>query len=197
VNRVLCRDGRRRAIGTVSCFILDQGPIFFADAHVHDEPGPAQLVEITKAAAAQVRMFGIEPKVAFISASNFGTLDTPGARRMREAVRLMDRETVDFEYEGEMHVDAAVDPSIRDRLFPDSRLTGPANLLIMPSMDAASAMRNALKSLVGGLQVGPILMGLGGAAHVVTPSITARGLLNVATLAAAGEFGVVADSVPR
>jgi malate dehydrogenase (oxaloacetate-decarboxylating)(NADP+) len=189
VQRVLCRDGARRAIGTVSCFILDQGPIFFADAHVHDEPSPEQLVEITRASAAQLRMFGIEPKVAFISASNFGTLDTPGARRMRAALKLMDAAGVDFEYEGEMHVDAAVDPEIRNRLFPESRLHGPANLLIMPSMDAASALRNALKSLAGGLQVGPILMGLGGAAHVVTPSITARGLLNVATLAAAGEFG--------
>ena len=191
VRRVLCRDGGRRAIGTVSAFIMDEGPMFFADSHVHDEPTPEQLVEIARAAAAQVRMFGIEPKVAFISASNFGTLDTPGARRMREAVRLMDAAGVDFEYEGEMHVDVAVDQRIRDRLFPDSRLTGAANLLIMPSMDAASATRNALKSLADGLQVGPILMGLGGAAHVVTPSITARGLLNVATLAAAGEFGVV------
>ncbi len=188
VQRVL-RQGGRRPIGTVSCFILDQGPIFFADAHIHDEPSPEQLVEITRAAAAQIRMFGIEPKVAFVSASNFGTLDTPSARRMRAAVALMDAAGADFEYEGEMHVDAAVDPEIRERLFPESRLHGPANLLIMPSMDAASALRNALKSLAGGLQVGPILMGLGAAAHIVTPSITARGLLNVATLAAAGEFG--------
>jgi malate dehydrogenase (oxaloacetate-decarboxylating)(NADP+) len=142
-------------------------------------------------------MFGIEPRVAFISASNFGTLGTPGARRMREAVRLLDREQVDFEYEGEMHLDAAIDPEIRNRLFPDSRLKGPANLLVMPSMDSASATRNALKSLVGGLQVGPILMGLDGAAQIVTPSITARGLLNVATLSAAGEFGAVDAEMPE
>jgi malate dehydrogenase (oxaloacetate-decarboxylating)(NADP+) len=193
VHRVLAGGAEKRAVGTVSAFILDSGPIFFADSHVHDEPTPAQLVAIAKAAAAQVRMFGLEPRVAFISASNFGTLNTPGARRMREALRLMDAEQVDFEYEGEMHIDAALEPEILTRLFPDSRLTGPANLFIMPSMDAASATRNAVKSLMGGLQVGPILMGLGGAAHVVTPSITARGLLNVATLAAAGEFGSVAE----
>jgi malate dehydrogenase (oxaloacetate-decarboxylating)(NADP+) len=189
VQRVLCRGGARRAIGTLSAFIMDQGPIFFADAHVHHEPSPEQLVEIARAAAGELRLFGIEPKVAFISASNFGTLDSPAARRMREAVRLMDQETVDFEYEGEMHVDVAVDPAMRARLFPDSRLTGSANLLVMSSIEAASSARNSLKSLAGGLQVGPILMGMDGAAHVVTPSISARGLLNVAALAAAGEFG--------
>ncbi|MFN3614624.1 MAG: NADP-dependent malic enzyme [Rubrimonas sp.] len=191
VRRVLCRDGRRRAIGTLSAFVLDQGPIFFADAHVHDEPSPEQLVDICMAAAGELRRFGITPKAAFISASNFGTLNTPAALRMREAVRLMDEAGADFEYEGEMHLDAAVDPENRARLFPQSRLTGQANLLIMSSMEAASAARNALKSLAGGLQVGPILMGMQGAAHVVTPSITARGLLNVAALAAAGAFGQV------
>jgi malate dehydrogenase (oxaloacetate-decarboxylating)(NADP+) len=188
VKRVLCRDGRRRAIGTVSAFVLDSGPIFFADAHVHDEPTSPQLVEIAKAAASELRLFGIVPKVAFISASNFGTLNTPSALRMREAVRLMDAETVDFEYDGEMHLDAAIDAETRARLFPESRLHGSANLLIMSSMEAASAVRNALKSLAGGLQVGPVLMGMEGAAHVVTPSITARGLLNVAAIAAGGDF---------
>ena len=191
VRRVLGRQGRR-AIGTVSAFILDTGPVFFADAHVHDEPSPTQLVEICMAAAAEIRLFGIEPRAAFISASNFGTLDTPSARRMREAVRLMDAAGADFQYEGEMHLDLAIDATERARLFPDSRLTGAANLLIMSSMEAASAARNALKALAHGLQVGPILMGFGGAAHVVTPSVTARGLLNVAALAAAGEFGQVA-----
>jgi malate dehydrogenase (oxaloacetate-decarboxylating)(NADP+) len=87
-----------------------------------------------------------------------------------------------------MHLDAAIDAETRARLFPESRLHGSANLLIMSSMEAASAVRNALKSLAGGLQVGPVLMGMEGAAHVVTPSITARGLLNVAAIAAGGEF---------
>ena len=87
-----------------------------------------------------------------------------------------------------MHADAAVDPSIRERLFPDTRLTGSANLLIMPTLAAASAAKNILKGLADGLQIGPILMGLGGRAHIVTPSITARGLLNVAALAGAGEI---------
>jgi malate dehydrogenase (oxaloacetate-decarboxylating)(NADP+) len=189
VSRVLAQAPGRRAIGSLGAVLLDSGPIFLADTHVHPEPTPEELVEIARAAAAEIRRFGIEPKAAFVSASSFGNLSTPSAERMRAALRLMDQAGVDFEYEGEMHVDAACDPSIRERLFPESRLTGAANLLIMPSTDTASATKNALKTLAGGLEVGPILMGLGGAAHVVTPSISARGLLNVAAIAASGETG--------
>jgi malate dehydrogenase (oxaloacetate-decarboxylating)(NADP+) len=189
VRNVLSRGGKRRAIGALSVVILDEGPIFIADTQVIADPTAQDLVAITKAAAAELRRFGIAPKAALCSASNFGNLNTPSSQRMREAVRLLDFEEADFEYEGEMHVDAACDPEIRERLFPDSRLTGRANLLIMPSIDAANACQNALKTLAGGLQVGPILMGMDGAAHIVTPSITARGLLNVAAMAAAGRQG--------
>ncbi len=187
VTRVLGRESGRRPIGALAAVLLDSGPIFMADVHVHSEPGPAEMVAITRAAAAEVRRFGIAPKAAFVSASSFGNLDTPSARRVRDALGLLDAEGVDFEYEGEMHVDAACDPSIRARLFPDSRLTGAANLLIMPTTDAASATKNALKTLAGGLELGPILMGMGGTAHIVTPSISARGLLNIAAIAASGE----------
>jgi malate dehydrogenase (oxaloacetate-decarboxylating)(NADP+) len=186
VRNVLAPGSGRRPIGALSAIILDAGPIFLADTQVHPEPSPADLVAIAKAGADELRRFGIEPRVAFVSASNFGNLATPAAARVREAVRLMDEAGVDFPYEGEMHVDAAVDPEVRQRLFPDSRLAGPANLLIMPSLDAANAAQNVLKSLAGGLQVGPILMGMEGAAHIVTPSITVRGLLNVVALASSG-----------
>ncbi len=188
VENVLGEGRRRHAIGALAVIILTSGPVFLADTQVHSDPTPEQLVEITTRAAAHVRRFGIEPKVALISESNFGSLDTAPARKMRRAVELLDAAGVDFEYEGEMHADAAVDPSIRERLFPDTRLTGSANLLIMPTLAAASAAKNILKGLADGLQIGPILMGLGGRAHIVTPSITARGLLNVAALAGAGEI---------
>ncbi len=188
VGQVLARNGRR-PIGALSAMVLDSGPIFMADTHVHPDPTSEQLVEITHAAVAELRRFGMTPKVAFISASSFGNLNTPSAERVRGAVAMLDAGGADFEYEGEMHVDSACDPEIRSRLFPESRLEGPANLLIMPNIDAASATKNALKSLAGGLEVGPILMGMKGAAHVVTPSISARGLLNVAMLAAGGEVG--------
>ncbi len=187
-ENVLGEGRRRHAVGALAVIILASGPVFIADTQVHSDPTPEQLVEIAIRAAEYVRRFGIEPKVALISESNFGNLDTAPARKMRRAVELLDAAGVDFEYEGEMHVDAAVDPSIRERLFPNARLTGAANLLIMPNLAAASAAKNILKGLADGLQIGPILMGLGGRAHIVTPSITARGLLNVAALAGAGEI---------
>ncbi|SDZ92383.1 NADP-dependent malic enzyme [Rubrimonas cliftonensis] len=189
IRTVLCRDGKRRPIGALVAMILDSGPIFIADTQVHAEPTPAQLVEIARAAASELGLFGITPKVAFISASNFGNLRDAASERAQSAVRLLDAEGADFDYEGEMHVDVAVDPALRERIFPNSRLEGAANLLIMPSMDAATAAKNVLKSLAGGLQVGPILMGMQGAAHIVTPTMSARGLLNVAALAGGGEFG--------
>ncbi len=192
VSAVLGRGGARRAIGALSVMILDQGPVFIADTHVHDDPSAEQVVEIARAAAAEVRRFGIEPNVALISASNFGSLSTESSRKMRRATELMDKLAgagrVDFAYEGEMQVDTALDPAVRERLFPSARLDGAANLLVMPNLDAASATKNVLKCLANGLQVGPILMGFDQVAHVVTPSISARGLLNIAALA--GSCGV-------
>ncbi|MEM6669384.1 MAG: NADP-dependent malic enzyme [Pseudomonadota bacterium] len=183
IEAVLGEAGLRRAVGALSILILDEGPIFIADSHVHHDPSADQIVEISKAAAANIRGFGIEPKAALISHSNFGELQTPAALKMRLAAKLLETSGADFEFDGEMHVDAAVAPDVRARLFPESRLHGPANLLIMPSADAASATKNALKTLAGGLQVGPILMGFEDCAYIVTPSVTARGLLNVAALA--------------
>ena len=102
---------------------------------------------------------------------------------MRDALSILDAMGLDFEYEGEMHTDAALDPELRERLFPDGRLTGKANVLVYANTDTAGATRNILKSVADGLEVGPILMGMGNRAHIVTPSITVRGLLNVAALA--------------
>ena len=182
-------DSDRHAVGALSAMVLDSGPVFIADTHVNPDPSAEQLVRIALCAATEVRRFGLVPRVAFISHANFGDIDSPSATKMRRAVALMDDArqggAVDFEYEGEMHTDAALDPELCARLFPNSRLRGPANLLIMPNTDAASATKGALKVLANGLQVGPILLGLNAAAHIVTPSITARGILNVAALAGA------------
>jgi len=150
---------------------------------VIDEPSPEQIFRICIAATRHVRKFGIEPKLALLSHSSFGNRSTESSQKMRDAVRLLDEAKVDFVYEGEMHADAALDPSICERVFPNSRLKGPANVLIFPNVDAASASRNVLKTLAGGLEVGPILMGHDNRAHIVTPSITARGILNVAAIA--------------
>jgi malate dehydrogenase (oxaloacetate-decarboxylating)(NADP+) len=123
------------------------------------------------------------PKVALCSHSQFGNLDSDSGRRMREALQLLDAREPDFAYEGEMHVDAALDQGVRDRLFPGSRFEGAANVLVFANSDAASGVRNILKMKANGLEVGPILMGMGNRAHVVTPSITARGLLNMSVIA--------------
>ena len=137
----------------------------------------------TIGAARHVRRFGLEPKVALCSHSQFGNMDSDSGRRMRAAMEILETREVPFGFEGEMHVDSALDPALRARLLPDSRLEGAANILIFATADAASGVRNVLKMKAGGLEVGPILMGMGNTAHVVTPSITARGLLNMSAIA--------------
>ena len=170
-------------IGALSLMILEDGPVFIADTQVHAEPTPQQIAETVIAAARHVRRFGIAPMIALCSHSQFGNLDCDTGRRMRAALDILDAEPRDFTYEGEMHVDAAFDIALRERIFPDSRLIGPANALVFANTDAASGVRNILKMKAGGLEVGPILMGMGNRAHIVTPSITARGLLNISALA--------------
>ena len=182
VRQVLARDGKQ-PLGAMSLILLDQGPLFIADTHINAEPSPEQVAECVIAAARHVRRFSIEPQIAICSGSQFGNLDSRSGRVMRAAMAILDAEPRDFTYEGEMQTDAALNPDIRLRLFPSSRMTEPANVLIYANSDAAGATRNLLKSVAGGLEVGPILMGMANRAHIVTPAITVRGLINVAALA--------------
>ena len=170
-------------VGALSLMILEDGPLFVADTHVHAQPTPEQIAETVIGTARHVRRFGVEPKIALCSGSQFGNLDSESGQRMREALIILDDRGVDFAYEGEMHIDSALDPELRHRIFPNSRLEGAANALVFSNTDAAGAARNILKMKAGGLEVGPILMGMGNRAHIVTPSITARGLLNMSALA--------------
>ncbi|MDW4498732.1 NADP-dependent malic enzyme [Sulfitobacter sp. D35] len=172
-----------RPQGALSMMILEDGPLFLADTHVHSRPSPQQLTDIAIGAARHVRRFGIEPKIAFCSQSQFGNQQGGSGERLREAIALLDETERDFCYEGEMNIDAALDPELRQRLFPGNRMEGAANVLVFAHADAASGVRNILKMKGGGLEVGPILMGMGNRAHIVTPSITARGLLNVSAIA--------------
>jgi len=182
VNQVLATDGRH-AIGALSLMILEDGPLFIADTHVHTEPTPAQIAESVIGAARHVRRFGLTPKIALCSGSQFGNLDCDTGRRMRGALSILDSAPRDFLYEGEMHTDAALDEGLRERIFPGGRYDGAANVLVYANTDAAGGVRNILKMRGGGLEVGPILMGMGNKAQIVTPSITARGLLNMSALA--------------
>ena len=182
VEQVLGRDGRR-AHGALSMMILEDGPLFIADTQVHLHPNPQQLTEIAIGAARHVRRFGIEPKVAFCSQSQFGNQGEGSGGRLRAAIRLLDEMSPGFSYEGEMNIDTALDPELRERLLPGNRMSGPANVLVFAHADAASGVRNILKMKGGGLEVGPILMGMGNRAHIVSPAITARGLLNMSAIA--------------
>jgi malate dehydrogenase (oxaloacetate-decarboxylating)(NADP+) len=182
VTQILGREGRR-PIGALSLMILDDGPLFITDTQVHPDPTPEQVADAAVGAARHVRRFGLTPKVALCSHSQFGNLDTASGVKMRAALDLLDQRGVDFAYEGEMHIDSALDPDLRARIFPDARFDGAANVLIFANSDAASGVRNILKMKARGLEVGPILMGMGNRAHVVTPSITARGLLNMSAIA--------------
>ncbi|UWQ31169.1 NADP-dependent malic enzyme [Leisingera sp. M527] len=169
--------------GALSLMILEDGPLFIADTHVRIEPTPEQIAETVIGAARHVRRFGLEPKIALCSQSQFGNIACDTGSRLRAALEILDESHRDFAYEGEMNIDSALDPELRERIFPNSRLEGAANVLIFAHADAASGVRNILKMRAGGLEVGPILMGMGNRAHIVSPSITARGLLNMAAIA--------------
>ncbi|MES2846477.1 MAG: NADP-dependent malic enzyme [Pseudomonadota bacterium] len=182
VRQILARGGLHPQ-GALSLMIQEDGPLFIADTQVNPVPTPEQIATIIIGAARHARRFGVEPKVALLSHSNFGNLDSDSGRRMRAAMEIVDAREVDFQFEGEMSADAALDPELRARIFPNARLEGAANVLVFAYTDAASTARNMLKMKAGGLEVGPILMGMGNKAHIVTPSITARGLLNISALA--------------
>lgn len=182
VQQVLATDDLHPQ-GALSMMILEDGPLFIADTHVHQLPQPEDLAEIAIGAARHVRRFGLEPAIAMCSQSQFGNQQQGSGHRLREAIRILDAAPRDFVYEGEMNVDTALDPGLRERIFPNSRMQGPANVLIFAHADAASGVRNILKAKADGLEVGPILMGMGNRVHIVSPSITARGLLNMAALA--------------
>ena len=168
----------------LSCLILPAGALFIADTYVLTDPSAEQIAEMTTLAAETVRSFGLTPKAALLSHSSFGGSNAPSARKMREALALLRTRAPDLEVDGEMHADAALVEAIRNRAVPDSRLTGTANLLIMPNLDAANIAFNLLKAAADALPVGPMLLGMSKPIHVLVPSVTARGIVNVSAIAA-------------
>jgi malate dehydrogenase (oxaloacetate-decarboxylating)(NADP+) len=164
--------------------ILDKGTYFLADTSVNYDPSAQQLAEITELAANEITRFGILPKVALVSHSNFGSRDNPSASKMRTALNLIHHNMPGLECDGEMQTDAALIEEIRQRLYPKSLLKGEANLLIMPNLDAANITFNALKSLANGISVGPILLGMRRSIHILNRVVTTRGVLNLSVLAA-------------
>ncbi len=171
-------------IYAISALIAGAGNIFVCDTHVNVDPCAEQIAEMTVLAAEAVRNFGVVPKVALMSHSSFGSSNSDSARKMRRALGLIRQQAPELEVDGEMHPDAALVPSLRERMVGDSRVDGVANLLIMPTLDAANIAFNLVKAVADGLPIGPILLGMSKPVHVVVPSVTARGIVNVAAVAA-------------
>ena len=178
--------GLRRGVKTLAAMnavFLPDRTVFIADTYVNADPTAGQLAEITLLAAEEIRRFGITPKVALLSHSSFGSSTNPQARKMQAALALINALEPDLQVDGEMHGDAALSVAVRKRMFPNSRLKGEANLLIMPTLDAANISFNLLKAAAGsGLTLGPILLGVAKAAHILTPSSTVRRIVNMAAL---------------
>ncbi|GKX57406.1 bifunctional malic enzyme oxidoreductase/phosphotransacetylase [Leminorella grimontii] len=179
------RDGTSTA-GAMNALLLPSGNTFIADTYVNDDPTPEQLCDITLMAAETVHRFGIEPKVALLSHSSFGTSDSPSAVKMRRVLELVKERAPNLEIDGEMHGDAALVEAIRNDLMPDSPLKGAANVLIMPNMESARISYNLLRvSSSEGVTVGPVLMGISKPVHILTPVASVRRIVNMAALAAA------------
>ncbi len=181
--------GRRegvRTFGGLSAILLDSGTYFIADTQVNFDPSASEIAEIAVLAARQVSRFGVTPKLAFLSHSNFGSADTTTARKMREALAMFWNLAPDVEAEGEMQGDAALSANIRSELFPHSKLTDNANVLIMPTLDAANISFNTIKTLNSAISIGPILLGAALPVHVLTPSASVRGLVNMTAVAVVG-----------
>jgi malate dehydrogenase (oxaloacetate-decarboxylating)(NADP+) len=171
--------------------LLHNRTLFICDTYVNRNPSAEQLAEITLLAANVIRRFGLVPRVALLSHSNFGSDDSKSARKMREARRLLSQRAPELELDGEMHGDAALSEAIRRRVHPESMLSGEANLLIMPNLDAANISFNLLKITAGeGVTIGPILLGARQPVLIATPSATVRRLVNLTALAVAGAAAV-------
>ncbi len=179
--------GRRPGVDNyyaMNILMLPRRTVFICDTYVNDDPTPEQLAEMTQLAAEEIRRFGLVPRAALLSHSSFGTSEAPSAAKMRAALSLIRERLPDLEVEGEMHGDAAISVEVRQASFPNSRLKGEANLLIMPTLDAANIAFNLLKTAAGdGITIGPILLGADKAVHILTPTATVRRIINMTAVA--------------
>jgi malate dehydrogenase (oxaloacetate-decarboxylating)(NADP+) len=181
--------GKRAGTKTYACMnalILPDRQVMLVDTHVNYDPTAEQLAEITVMAAEEMMRFGLQPKAALLSHSNFGSSNQPSAIKMRDALALLKQQAPWLEVDGEMHGDTALDAAYRKTLMPDSTLTGAANLLVLPNIDAANISYNLLKTAAGGgIAIGPVLLGAAAPVHILTPSATVRRIVNMTALTVA------------
>ena len=184
VNDVIGKRENASIFASMNLLPMQNSTLFISDTYVNHDPSAQEIAEITMMAADEVKRFGLAPKVALVSHSNFGTEINPSATKMSDALDIIEKLDPNIEIDGEMHGDAALNETIRHRIHPDSKLKGEANLLIMPTIEAANIAYNLLKMVSGdGITVGPILLGAKKAVHIVTPTVTVRRIVNMTALA--------------
>jgi len=184
VDAIIGRREGVRDLSALSLLITQQDVMFFTDTYVTLDPSAEDIAEMTVLAAEEIRRFGIEPKAALLSHSDFGSRDSASALKMREAVGILHRIAPDLIADGEMHGDAALSEDLRQRVYPHALLKGEANLLVFPNLDAANITLTTVKAMTDALHVGPILLGMARPAHILTPSVTSRGIVNMTALSA-------------
>ena len=191
VDQIIGKRPGVQAFSALSLLIAQRGATFLTDTYVSYDPSAEEIAETTVMAAREIRRFGITPRAALVSHSNFGTRDSASATKMREAIEIINEREPDLEADGEMQGDSAISEILRQRSMPDSGLSGEANLLVFPNLDAANITLGVVKEMTEALHVGPILLGSAKPAHILSPSVTSRGVVNMSTLA------VVEASVPE
>jgi malate dehydrogenase (oxaloacetate-decarboxylating)(NADP+) len=183
INQVIGKRDGCSVYAAMNALVLPGRQIFLVDTHVNVDPTPEELAEITIMAAEEVRRFGIEPKIALVSHSNFGTSNAPSAQKMRDVLAILKERAPDLQVDGEMHGDVALDANLRREVLPESTLEGDANLLVLPNIDAANIAYNLLKTAAGNnIAIGPILLGAAKPVHVLTESATVRRIVNMTAL---------------
>ncbi|MBS0516329.1 MAG: NADP-dependent malic enzyme [Proteobacteria bacterium] len=183
VRSVLPLDPDVCAPSAMTCVQNDRGAFFFIDTHVQPDPTAEQLAEATLQGVRRLKMFGIKPRVALLSHSNFGGHSTPSSQKMRRVLELVRTADPTLEIDGEMQADTALNEAVRARIFPESTLTGTANVFVCPNMDAANIAYNLVRHLTEGVAIGPILMGISKPAHILTPVSTVRRVVNMTAVA--------------
>ena len=184
IDQIIGRIPEAQSLHAMSLLIDQRRATFMTDTYISEDPDASQIAEMTRLAAKEIERFGITPKAALLSASDFGSRPMPTSKIMREAVELLFETDPGLEVDGEMHSDTALDEAIRNRVYPLSKLQGKANLLVFPNLDAANITMNAVKTATDALHVGPIILGTKRPAHILPPAVTSRGVLNMSALAA-------------
>ena len=184
IDQVLGKRAGANVYAAMNFIITPERQLAMVDTHVNENPSAEQLAEITVLAAEEMERFGIKPRAALLSHSNFGSSNAASAVKMREALGLVQRKKPDLEVDGEMHGDTALDSKLRAKIMPQTTLTGDANLLVLPNIEAANISYNLVKTAAGnGIAIGPVLLGCARAVHILTPSATVRRIVNMTALA--------------